>query len=89
MAHTPSKFHLVLIKPTHYDNEGYPIQWRHNWIASNSLACIHALALDCRDRAVLGPQTEIVIHAMDEICQCVPSRALLQQIAIDNNRALI
>ena len=20
-------FHLVLIKPTHYDDDGYPIQW--------------------------------------------------------------
>ena len=62
------RFHLILIKPTHYDADGYPIQWRHNWIASNSLACIHALALDCRERRVLGDATEIIVHAMDEIC---------------------
>ena len=21
------KFHFVMIKPTHYDDDGYPIQW--------------------------------------------------------------
>ena len=23
----PNLFHFVLIKPTHYDDDGYPIQW--------------------------------------------------------------
>ncbi|VFN00432.1 MAG: Radical SAM superfamily enzyme YgiQ, UPF0313 family [Candidatus Kentron sp. G] len=89
MAHPPHRFHLILIKPTHYDDDGYPIQWRHNWIASNALACIYALALDCRDRAVLGPQTEIIVHARDEICQRVPIKAFLRQIANDDNRVLV
>nr|VFJ45178.1 MAG: Radical SAM superfamily enzyme YgiQ, UPF0313 family [Candidatus Kentron sp. DK] len=89
MTHTPSKFHLILIKPTHYDDDGYPIRWRHNWIASNALACLHALAMDCRDRAVLGHETEIIVHTMDEISQVVPTRRLLRQVAGDGNAALV
>ncbi len=82
-------FHLILIKPTHYDADGYPIQWRSNWIASNSLACLHALAADCRDRKVLGPEVEIVVYAMDEISQRLPVKKLLQLVLQDGGRALV
>jgi hypothetical protein len=37
-------FQLVLIKPSHYDDEGYVIQWASSGIPSNSLACLRALA---------------------------------------------
>jgi hypothetical protein len=37
-------FHLVLIKPTHYDDDGYPIQWVKAAIPSNTLACLNGLA---------------------------------------------
>ena len=56
-------FHLVLIKPTHYDDDGYPLQWRRSIIPSNALACVHGLAEDCRERKVLGADVEIRIHA--------------------------
>ena len=32
-------FHFVMIKPTHYDDDGYPIQWFRSAIPSNTLAC--------------------------------------------------
>ena len=32
-------FHFVMIKPTHYDDDGYPIQWLRSAIPSNTLAC--------------------------------------------------
>jgi hypothetical protein len=49
------EFHLVLIKPTHYDDDGYPIQWVRSAIPSNTLACLNGLATDARRRCVLGP----------------------------------
>ena len=33
-------FHVVLIKPTHYDADGYPIQWVKAAIPSNTLASV-------------------------------------------------
>jgi hypothetical protein len=39
-------FDVFLIKPTHYDDEGYPIQWWRSIIPSNSLACVAALVDD-------------------------------------------
>ncbi len=37
----PAIFHFVMIKPTHYDDDGYPIQWLRSAIPSNTLACLN------------------------------------------------
>ena len=58
--------HLILIKPTHYDDNGYPIQWLRSAIPSNTLACLNGLAEDCRERKVLGDDVDIDITTYDE-----------------------
>ncbi|MFN0138875.1 MAG: B12-binding domain-containing radical SAM protein [Pyrinomonadaceae bacterium] len=59
-------FSLILIKPSHYDDDGYVIQWFRSAIPSNSLACLYGLALECRDQKALGEDVRIDIHAFDE-----------------------
>ena len=59
-----STFQLVLIKPTHYDDDGYPITWLRSHIPSNTLAALYGLAEDCRKRQVLGPDVDIVSQPM-------------------------
>ncbi|HHM05081.1 MAG TPA: radical SAM protein [Gammaproteobacteria bacterium] len=64
---TSSKvFRLILIKPSHYDDEGYVIQWLRSSIPANSLATVYGLALDCAERKVLGEDVEIRLAALDE-----------------------
>ena len=60
------RFALVLVKPSHYDDDGYVIQWFRSAIPANSLACLYGLALECAEEKVLGPDTEIVTYAFDE-----------------------
>ncbi|MGI9064807.1 MAG: B12-binding domain-containing radical SAM protein [Pyrinomonadaceae bacterium] len=60
------RFCLVLIKPSHYDGDGYVIQWFRSAIPSNSLACLYGLALECAEQKLLGDDIEIEIHAFDE-----------------------
>jgi hypothetical protein len=57
---------VELIKPSHYDDQGYVIQWRRSAIPSNSLACLYALTRDVADRKALGDDVEIAIDAHDE-----------------------
>jgi radical SAM superfamily enzyme YgiQ (UPF0313 family) len=57
---------LVLIKPSHYDDDGYVIQWLRSSIPSNSLAVLYGLAKQCADERRLGEDIELVIHAFDE-----------------------
>jgi hypothetical protein len=65
-AEGPSRFPIVLIKPSHYDDDGYVIQWYRSAMPSNSLAAITSLVEDCRQRKVLGEQVAIEIRSMDE-----------------------
>lgn len=60
------RFCLVLLKPSHYDDDGYVIQWLRSPIPSNSLASLYGLAKDCADRKILGENVDIDIHAFDE-----------------------
>ena len=60
------RFCLILIKPSHYDDDGYVIQWLRSTIPSNSLAALYGLARDCAERRVLGDNVEIEIHPFDE-----------------------
>src|SRR5215217_7316384 len=60
------RFQFVLIKPSHYDDDGYVIQWLRSGMPSNSLAAIYGLAVDAADRQVLGPNVAFDISAVDE-----------------------
>ncbi len=65
-AMSKRKFVIVLIKPSHYDDDGYVIQWRRSTIPSNSLASVYGLIAQCADEGVLGPDVDIEVEAYDE-----------------------
>src|SRR5436189_4678939 len=65
-ATAKKRFCLILLKPSHYDDDGYVIQWFRSAIPSNSLAALYGLARDCADRRVLGPEVDFDIHTFDE-----------------------
>jgi len=60
-------FRLFLIKPSHYDDDGYVIQWLRSNIPSNSLAALNGIASECVDARVLGDDVQIEITIADEI----------------------
>jgi len=60
-------FRLFLIKPSHYDDDGYVIQWLRSNIPSNSLAALNGIASECVDVRVLGDDVQIEITIADEI----------------------
>jgi len=59
-------FRVVLIKPSHYDQDGYVIQWLRTTIPSNSLASVYGLIEECARARVLGPDVDIEVEACDE-----------------------
>ncbi len=84
-----SPFHLVLIKPTHYDDDGYPIQWVKAAIPSNTLACLNGLAEDASRRRVLGAGVAIRVHTYDETNRRVRPDRIVRMIHRAGGRALI
>ncbi len=60
-------FQLFLIKPSHYDDDGYVIQWVRSKIPSNSLAVLNGIASECIEEQALGADVEIKTTIVDEI----------------------
>ncbi len=84
------RFHIILIKPSKYDDDGYVIRWRLSVMTSNSLACLYALTKDvCDERQVLGTDVECAIHLFDETIQKVPVKKLSRRILKQGDRALV
>src|ERR1044072_1312094 len=82
-------FHFVMVKPTHYDDEGYPIVWFRSAIPSNTLACLNGLAQDAQRREVLGPDVEIRLHTYDETNRRVRPRRIIHEIQRSGGKALV
>jgi Radical SAM superfamily len=82
-------FHLVMIKPTHYDDDGYPIQWLRSAIPSNTLACLNGLAEDACARGVLGSDVDIQLHTYDETNQRIRPNQIVKLIRKSGGKALV
>jgi radical SAM superfamily enzyme YgiQ (UPF0313 family) len=85
----PRPFLLLLIKPSHYDDDGYVIQWWRSSLPSNSLAAVYGIAQDCAQRRVLGEDVEIRIRALDETNTRIDPRRLIREMRADGGRALV
>jgi len=77
---TSRRFKAVLIKPSHYDDEGYVIQWGRSSIPSNSLAALYGLIRDCAERKVLGDDIEIDVTPYDETNTVIRFNRIIREI---------
>jgi Radical SAM superfamily len=74
------RFVVALVKPSHYDDDGYVIQWWKSWIPLNSLACLYGIASDIAARRALGPEIELEILAYDECHTVVSVSRIIRRI---------
>jgi radical SAM superfamily enzyme YgiQ (UPF0313 family) len=84
-----TKFLVELIKPSHYDDDGYVIQWWRGFIPSNSLSSIYGLVVDAHGRRLLGDNVDIEIEAHDETNSKVPIRSIIRRFARNENRGVV
>ena len=73
-------FTAILIKPSHYDEDGYVIQWLRSTIPSNSLASAYGLLAECAEAKVLGPDVDIAIEAYDECNSTINIKRAIRNI---------
>lgn len=83
------RFQLILIKPSHYDDDGYVIRWWRAMIPSNSLAALYGIAAECAERQVLGPDTAIDITVIDETNTRIDFARLLAQFKRHGNFGMV
>ena len=88
-AKDPKIFRFVMIKPSHYDDDGYMIQWAKSQVPSNTLAVLYGLAMDCADRRVLGEDVEIRLSAYDETNTRIKVEKIAREVTRDGGLGLV
>jgi hypothetical protein len=83
------RFQLVLIKPSHYGEDGYVIRWWRATIPSNSLASVYGIAQESLARRVLGADVEIDMEAIDEFSTRVNVAKLTARFSRYDNFGLV
>src|SRR5262245_4559596 len=86
---TTRVFSLFLIKPSHYDDDGYVIQWARSSIPANTLAALNGLALDCAERRVLGEDIELRVTSWDETNTRIRTDRIIRQIRESDGCGLV
>jgi radical SAM superfamily enzyme YgiQ (UPF0313 family) len=71
------KLHIVLIKPSKYDDEGYVIRFWKGVLPSNTLNVLHGLTEDVKERRVFG-DLAIEVTTFDETAEKVPVKKIIK-----------
>jgi hypothetical protein len=82
-------FRLFLVKPSHYDQDGYVIQWRRTDIPSNTMAVLNGIVLDCIERRVLGEDVDIEVTAVDETNTRIKPDEMIREIQACGGMGLV
>ena len=82
-------FPLYFIKPSHYDDDGYVIQWVRSEIPSNTMAALNGIALECIERRVLGDHVDIRITAQDETNTRIRVKRIIRDIKANGGKGLV
>src|ERR1700732_4271205 len=79
------RFLVILVNPSHYDDDGYVIRWFRSPMPANSLASVYGLIDDCAQRQILGPDVEIDIVAIDETNTRVRVQRIIAEMPAKGN----
>lgn len=82
-------FHVILIKPSKYDDDGYVVRWWRGIAPSNTLACLNALTAKAAEDQVLGPDVRIEIRVLDETVQKVEVRKLCREAHAEGGTGVV
>jgi Radical SAM superfamily len=82
-------FRLWLIKPSHYDDDGYVIQWVRSDMPSNSLAALYGLASECAEQRLLGDSVDIRISVQDETNCRIKTARIIRQFRKSGGKGLV
>ncbi|HEY7490979.1 MAG TPA: radical SAM protein [Candidatus Tectomicrobia bacterium] len=58
--------HIVLLKPSKYDDNGYVLRHWRGVLPSNTLSCLYALTEDIKQRRALRDDLDITVEVLDE-----------------------
>ncbi len=88
MLQQVEKFHIVLIKPSKYDDDGYLIRFWKGVLPSNTLNVLHGLTEDLKERRVFG-KLDIEVTTFDETAEKVPVGKIIRWSKAPGTKLLV
>jgi radical SAM superfamily enzyme YgiQ (UPF0313 family)/predicted nucleic acid-binding Zn-ribbon protein len=82
------KLHIVLIKPSKYDDDGYVIRFWKGVLPSNTLNVLHGLTEDVKARRVFG-DLPIDVTTFDETAEYVPIKKIIRWSKAPGTKLLV
>ncbi|MBM3223396.1 MAG: radical SAM protein [Candidatus Tectomicrobia bacterium] len=71
--------HVVLLKPSKYDDDGYVLRHWRGVLPSNTLACLYALTEDVKRRRALREDLDLTVELLDEAVHKVDVAQIIQR----------
>ncbi|MBI5091849.1 MAG: radical SAM protein [Candidatus Hydrogenedentes bacterium] len=66
------RLHVVFIRPSRYDDEGYVVRFARGVLPSNTLCCLESLTERVAERRDLGPDVQVTVDVFDDTVQRIP-----------------
>lgn len=83
------KLEVVLVAPSHYDDDGYVHRYWRGVVPSNTLCCLKSLVESVETRHELGEDVEISVRIYDDNVQRVPIRRIIRKHQRGRERVLV
>lgn len=68
--------HVVFIRPSRYDDDGYVVRFWRGVLPSNTLCCLESLTQGVAESGDVGPDVQVTVDAFDDTVQRVPIRRI-------------
>lgn len=73
----PNRLRVLLLKPAHYDDDGYVIQWRRAFMPVHVLAVVRGIIDAAARRGVPEPGVQVETRAVDESSSVISTQDLI------------
>ena len=83
------QLNIYLIKPSHYDEDGYVVRHWRGVLPSNTLACLAGLTEDVVRRKLLGENLKVKLHLLDETVDKVPVKRICRSQRGEHTRTIV
>ncbi len=68
--------HVVFIRPSRYDDDGYVVRFARGVLPSNTLCCLQSLTEHVAEQGELGPDVRVTVDAFDDTLHPIPIRRI-------------
>ncbi len=68
--------HVVYVRPSRYDDDGYVVRFARGVLPSNTLCCLESLTERVAERGDLGSAVKVTVDVFDDTVQRIPIRRI-------------